>query len=117
MKLPKIGENFYWKDHNGIIHEEICLKIEEEDNPDLETMFFTWISKNGGGSFIVESDLISPNSKDVKKFLKEQAKKKIKEVEDYISQNDIRNILFEKLVKHAFTRNEANKILNILGNE
>ena len=27
MKLPKVGEKFYWKDLDGIIHEEICFKM------------------------------------------------------------------------------------------
>ena len=111
---PKIGEKFYWKDEDNNIHEAICMKIEGEDIDTLETMFFIYISKNGGGCFVTESDIVDYNSKEVIEFKKRQAKEKIKEISDYISQNEVKQILIEKLIKHAFTNNEANKILNIL---
>lgn len=113
-KYPKVGDTFYWMDDDSDIHEDICQKIEEEDNPDLETMFFTYISSNGGGTFVTESDLISSNSKEVKEYLKKKAADKLKEIAKYISQEEVYEVLKEKLIKHAFTNNEANKILNIL---
>ena len=115
MKLPKVGENFYWKDLDGIIHEEICLKIEEEDNLDLETMFFTYITENGGGEFVSESDIVDSNSNEVKNFKKEQAEKKIKEISDYISQKEVQDYLYNKLCD-SFPIKDAKKILNILSN-
>ena len=111
---PKVGETFYWKDKDGDIHEEICVKIDEEDNPDLETMFFIYISPNGGGTFVTESDIISSASKEVKEFKERKAQEKLKEISNYISQKEVYEILKEKLIKHAFTNNESNKILNIL---
>lgn len=111
---PKVGETFYWKDEDGDIHEEICVKIDEEDNPDLETMFFIYISPNGGGTFVTESDIISSASKEVKEFKERKAQEKLKEISNYISQKEVYEILKEKLIKHAFTNNESNKILNIL---
>lgn len=114
MKYPKVGEKFYWKDLDGIIHEEICLKIEEEDNPDLETMFFISISKNGGGTFITESDIIDSNSDEVKKFEEEMIQKNLKDINDYINQEKVKKILIDKLIKE-YNWNEAHKILNILG--
>ena len=114
MKLPKVGEKFYWKDLDDIIHEEICLKIEEEDNPDLETMFFISISKNGGGTFVTESDIIDSNSDEVKKFQDEVIQKNLKKVYDYINQEKVKKILIEKLTKE-YDWLEAHRILNILG--
>jgi len=115
MKLPKVGENFYWKDLDNVIHEDTCFNIEEEDNPDLETMFFTYISKNGGGCFVTESDIINSNSVEIKNFKKEQAEKKIKEISDYISQKEVQDYLYNKLCD-SFPIKDAKKILNILSN-
>ena len=113
MKLPKVGEKFYWKDLDDVIYEEICLKIEEEDNSDLETMFFTYVTENGGGEFITEEDILDPDSDEVKNFKKEQAQKKVKEISDYISQKEVYDVLLNKLTKE-YDWNKANKILNVL---
>ena len=113
---PKIGEKFYWKGINGDIYEEICMKIEQKDNPYVETMYFTYISPNGGGTFVTEDCIVDPMSIDIVKYKEKKAKEKLKEISDYISQKEVKQILFEKLIKHAFTNNEANKILNILSN-
>ena len=114
MKYPKVGEKFYWKDLDGIIYEEICLKIEEEDNPDLGTMFFTYVTENGGGEFVSEEDILDPDSDEVKKFQDEVIQKNLKEVYDYINQEKVKKILIDKLTKE-YDWNEANRILNILG--
>lgn len=114
MKLPKVGEKFYWKDLDGIIHEEICFKIEEEDNSDLETMFFTYVTENGGGEFVTEEDILDPDSDEVKKFKEEVIQKNLKDINDYINQEKVKNILIEKLTKE-YDWNEAHRILNILG--
>ena len=114
MKLPKVGEKFYWKDHDGIIHEEICFKIEEKDNSDLETMFFTYVTENGGGEFVTEEDILDPDSDEVKKFKEEVIQKNLKDINDYINQEKVKNILIEKLTKE-YDWNEAHRILNILG--
>jgi len=113
MKLPKVGEKFYWKDFDDVIYEETCLKIEEEDNSDLETMFFTYVTENGGGEFITEEDILDPDSDEVKNFKKEQAQKKVKEISDYISQKEVYDVLLNKLTKE-YDWNKANKILNVL---
>ena len=113
MKLPKVGENFYWKDLDDVIYEDTCLKIEGEDISTLKTMFFISLTKNGGGCFVTESDIIDSNSDEVKNFKKEQAQKKVKEISDYISQKEVYDILLNKLTKE-YDWNEANKILNVL---
>ena len=113
MKYPKVGEKFYWKTQEGEIIESTCFKIEAEDNPYLETMFFTSVLKNGGGTFITESDIIDSNSDEVKKFKKEQAEKKVKEIIDYLNQEEVRKILMAKLI-NEYDWLEADKILDIL---
>ena len=82
MKLPKVGEKFYWKDLDGVIYEDTCLKIGGKDIRTLETMFFIELTKNGGGEFVTESDILDPNSDEVKDFKKEQAAKKVKKIID-----------------------------------
>jgi hypothetical protein len=113
MKLPKVGEKFYWKDLDSIIHEEICFKIEEEDNSDLETMFFVELTKNGGGEFVAEEDILDPDSDEVKKFKEEMIQKNLKDINDYINQEKVKKILIEKLTKE-YDWLEANKNLDIL---
>ena len=113
MKFPEVGEKFYWKNLDGEIFEDTCLKIEGKDIPTLETMFFIKLSKNGGGCFVTESDIIDSNSDEVKKFKKEHAEKKIKEVIDYLNQEEVRKILMAKLI-NEYDWLEADKILDIL---
>jgi hypothetical protein len=113
MKYPKVGEKFYWKNKDGKIFEDICLKIEAEDIPTLETMFFIFLTENGGGSFVSESNIIDSNSIEVINFKKEQLKKKLKEISDYISQKEVYNILLDKLNKNGFEE-VATSILDIL---
>ncbi len=113
MKYPKVGEKFYWKNQDGEIFEDTCLKIEADDISTLETMFFIYLSENGGGSFVSESDIIDSNSIEVINFKKEQTKKKLKEISDYISQKEVRKILMAKLI-NEYGWLEADKILDIL---
>ena len=115
MIYPKVGEKFYWKNQDGEIFEDTCLKIEADDIPTLETMFFISLTENGGGCFITESDIIDSNSDEVKKFKKEQAEKKVKEVIDYLNNEEVRKILMAKLI-NEYDWLEANKILDILSN-
>ena len=113
---PKVGETFYWENLEGEIHEDKCFKIEGEDIPTLETMFFISLSENGGGTFVTESDILNPNSKKVIKFKKELAKQKAKEITDYISQKEIREILFNRLSR-SYYEDDANEILDILSKD
>ena len=99
MKFPKVGEKFYWKTQEGEIVESTCFKIEEEDNPDLETMFFTSISKNGGGTFITESDILNPLSEEVQKFKNEIVEVKIKKIANLVLEPEVHNALVKKLTK------------------
>lgn len=100
MKYPKVGEKFYWIDFENVVHEETCFKIEEENNPDLETMYFTYVNSNGGGAFITESDVLDPNSKEVQDFIK--------------TKNSVK---FDVLKQLGYSDEEVTKILNAFENE
>ena len=112
---PAIGDTFYWKDEDGNIQDDICLKIEHENDLDIETMYFTYISPNGGGYFITESDIINPSTVEVKNYKKEKAKEKIlqfiKDLEDNDYRNYISNVLGKIVDKHII-----NDMLNSLSN-
>lgn len=113
MKYPKVGEKFYWKDENGEISESTCLKINKEIG--IEPMYFISLTKNGGGAFVNKSEILNPDSYEIKEFKKELAEKKVKEVIDYLNQEEVRRILMAKLI-NEYDWLEANKILDILSN-
>ena len=75
--------------------------------------YFIELTKNGGGYFVTENDIIDSNSDEVKKFKKEQAEKKVKEIIDYLNQEEVRKILMAKLI-NEYDWLEADKILDIL---
>ena len=112
-KYPKVGDKFYWKDEDNNIHEEICMKIDGEDIDTLETMFFTYISKDGGGCFVTESDIVDSNSKEVIEFKKRQAKQKVNEIIEYLSQEEIHTIVYSALRK-SYSEDDASNILETL---
>ena len=116
MKYPKVGEKFYWKTQEGEIVESTCFKIEEEDNPDLETMFFISISKNGGGCFVTESDIVDSNSKEVIEFKKRLAKQKVNEIIECLSQEEIHNMVYSVLRK-SYYEDDASDIFETLTNK
>ena len=113
IKFPKVGDIFYWEDGDNNIHEAICMKIEGEDIDTLETMFFTYISENGGGCFVTESDIVDSNSKEVIEFKKKQAKQKVNEIIQYLSQEEIHTIVYSALRK-SYSEDDASNILEIL---
>ena len=116
ITYPKVGDKFYWKDKDNDIHEAICMKIEGEDIDTIETMFFTYISNNGGGCFITESDIVDSNSKEVIEFKKRQAKQKANEFIEYLSQEEFRIMVYSALRK-SYNENEVSNILEILTNK
>ena len=91
MKYPEVNKTFYWEDDDGNIHEDVCLKIENNDTEDIETMFYIYISDNGGGTFVTESDIVDPKSAKVKKYLDDKSKATIKIIEDAIKNNEIKS--------------------------
>lgn len=113
IKFPKVGDVFYWEDEDNNIHEAICKKIEGEDIDTLETMFFTYISENGGGCFVTESDIVDSNSKEVIEFKKKQAKQKVNEIIQYLSQEEIHTIIYSALRK-SYSEDDASNILETL---
>ena len=116
IKFPKVGDIFYWKDEDNNIHEEICMKIDGEDVDTLETMFYTYISENGSGCFVTESDIVDSNSKEVIEFKKRQAKQKVNEIIEYLSQEEIHTMVYSALRK-SYNEDDASNILEILTNK
>lgn len=117
IKFPKVGDKFYWKDDDHNIHEATCMKIEGEDVDTLETMFFIYISpKNGGGCFVTESDIVDSNSNEVIEFKKRQAKQKINEIIEYLSQEEIHNMVYSAIRK-SYNEDDASDILETLTNK
>lgn len=112
-KYPQVGETFYWKDEDNDIHEATCMKIEGEDIDTLETMFFIYISNNGGGTFVTESDIVDSNSKEVIEFKKKQAKQKVNEIIEYLSREEIHTIVYSALRK-SYNEDDASNILETL---
>ena len=113
IKFPKVGDIFYWEDEDNNIHEAICMKIEGEDIDTLETMFFTYISENGGGCFVTESDIVDSNSEKVIEFKKKQAKQKVNEIIQYLSQEEIHTIVYSALRK-SYSEDDTSNILETL---
>lgn len=116
-KYPKVGEIFYWKDSQNNIHEAICMKIEGEDIDTLETMFYTYISKNGsGGCFVTESDIIDSNSKEVTKFKEAKYREKIDELVNMLTDETFHNMMYSALRK-TFNEDTSYEIINTLSNK
>lgn len=115
IKYPNVGDVFYWKDNDGDIHEEICMKIDGEDVDTLETMFYTYISSNGGGCFITESDIIDSNSKEVAEFKKEKYKKKINELVNMLNDETFHIMLYSALRKN-YNEDTSSEIIDVLSN-
>ena len=96
------------------------MKIEEEDNPDLETMYFTYLSKNGGGSFITESDIINPLSVEIEIYKKNKFKQRAKEIADLFNQDEFKEII-SVAYKNRYGKEGGiemlKEIIDLLGNE
>lgn len=112
MKYPKVGDKFYWKTEDGEIVEDVCQKIES--NEGCETLYFTYISPNGGGEFLAESDILDPYSKEVKEFIKNQVQEKAKEICKEFENKDLMELFANKLVKDGFGYTWSYDILNTL---
>ena len=121
-ELPIIGENYplvgdtiYWRDKNGEIHDNIVMDIDKDPDGNIVTNYFISRTENGGGVFIDEDSLINPLSVDILIYKQKRAKEKTKEIADYIAQEEIRSILYNKLRKYnQYDEDSANRILDIL---
>ena len=114
---PQVGDVMYWKDLDGEMHDDVCLKIEHKDDPDIATMYFISIASNKSGTvstFITEDNLVNPLSAEIDIYKKKKAQEKAKEIADYIGQEEIRGILYSRLRKNFYDEDTANHILDIL---
>jgi len=111
---PLVGDTFYWKDQDGKVHKDVCMKIEHKDNPDVETIYFTWLSPNGGGVFVSEDVILNPLDMAIRVYEEKKAKERVKEIAQYLSQEEVHNILYSKLRKNWYDEDTASHILDIL---
>lgn len=111
---PQVGETFYWKDEDGEMHDNICLKIDKDPDGNIETNYFTYLSPNGGGIFVNESALVDPLDMAIRVYEKKKAEAKVKEISQYLSQEEVRSILYSKLRKNWYDEDTCTHILDIL---
>ena len=111
---PLIGDTIYWKDMDGDIHDDVVVDIDKDPDGNIVTNYFISRTENGGGCFIDEESLIDPMSMEIEVYKKKRAKEKVKEIADYINQEEIRNILYSKFRENYYSEVEASHILNIL---
>lgn len=111
MRYPKIGEKFYWLDEDNNIHELICLDIEYNNDPDIETIYCDWISDNGNSlSFISEYDIIDPDSDEVKKFVMMKEKEIWEEFFTDERINELTSIIDNSVIQDDLIQFIKNKI-------
>ena len=72
--LPKVGDTFYWESNGGELKESVCQRITNEDEPNVETCYFTYWDGNFG-SFISAGDILDPCSTRVHELKCEKEKK------------------------------------------
>lgn len=116
VNYPQVGDVIYWKDSDGEIHDDVCLKIEHKDDPSIATMYYISIESNRNctfSSFITEDNIINPLSADIDIYKEKRAQEKIKEISKYIAQEEVKNIIINKLSKF-YSDEQVDQILDIL---
>ena len=112
---PLVGDTIYWKDLDGNMHDDVVVDIDKDPDGNIVTNYFISRTENGGGCFIDEESLINPLSMEIVIYKQKRAKEKAKEIADYIAQEEIRRILYNKLRKYnQYDEDSANRILDIL---
>lgn len=111
---PNIGDTIYWKDLDGNIHDDVVVDIDKDPEDNIVTNYFISLTENCGGCFIDEESLINPMSMEIEVYKQKRAKEKAKKIADYIAQEDIRSILYDKLRKNYYSEDDASHILDIL---
>lgn len=111
---PLVGDTIYWKDLDGDIHDDVVVEIDKDPDGNIVTNYFISRTENGGGCFIDEDSLINSMSMEIVKYKEKRAKEKVKEIADYISQEEIRSILYSRLRKNHYDEDTASHILDIL---
>lgn len=111
---PLIGDTIYWKDLDGNIHSDVVVDIEKDPDGIVVTNYFISRTENGGGCFIDEDGLINPLSMELEVYKQKRAKEKAKEIANYISQTDVKQILYDKLKKAYYDEDTIYHILDVL---
>lgn len=113
MKYPLVGDTFYWKGDDGEVHEDVCMKIEQQDNPDVETMYFTYLSENDGGVFVTEDCLINPLSMEIRIYKDNKCKKEIEYVASKFADENFRSLVYP-IVRRFLDEDYASMLLDQL---
>ena len=113
---PLIGDTIYWKDVDGNIHNDVVVDIEKDPDGIIVTNYFISRTENGGGCFIDEDGLIDPMSMELEVYKQKIAKEKEKEIANYISRTDVKQILYDKLKKAYYDEDTIYHILDVLTN-
>lgn len=111
---PLVGDTIYWKDLDGNMYDDVVVDIDKDPAGNIVTNYFISRTENGGGCFIDEESLINPLSMEIEIYKQKKAKEKAKEIADYISQEEIRSILYSRLRKNHYDEDTASHILDIL---
>lgn len=115
--LIKIGDKFAWEDVDGDIHINTCVDIENQDTDQIETMYFIHRSKNGGGTFVTEDDVIAMDSPKVKQFLKETNIKEANEFFTEIRKDILVDMIYDYLLDgDSYDKQTIKEYLNDLIN-
>lgn len=114
VNYPLIGDTIYWKDLDGNIHSDVVVDIEKDPDGIVVTNYFISRTENGGGCFIDEDGLINPLSMELEVYKQKRAKEKAKEIANYISQTDVKQILYDKLKKAYYDEDTIYHILDVL---
>lgn len=114
VNYPLIGDTIYWKDLDGNIHSDVVVDIEKDPDGIVVTNYFISRTENGGGCFIDEDGLINPLSMELEVYKQKRAKEKAKEIANYISQTDVKQILYDKLKKAHYDEDTIYHILDVL---
>lgn len=120
VNYPKVGEIFYWKDEDGVMHDNICLKIEKYPEGNVETNYFIYLSPNGSGSFVDETCIVDPLSMEIEIYKKKKFKQKIKEIADLFKQDEFKEIIsvaYKKRYGKEGGIEMLKEIVDFLGNE
>ena len=111
IRYPKVGETFYWIDEEGDIHEETCMKIFEDPKGQIETIYYTYVSENGGGIFINEEDIVDPDSEEVEEYRKQHAVEKFEKIKELMRDDYVRKIIYDMLHSNIDDSKIINSIL------
>lgn len=111
QNYPKVGDTIYWEDYDGNLHDNVVLRVDKDPEGIYVTNYF--IKDGYCECFIDEESLIHPESDKIKKFKNSLIKREEKEITQYLSQEDVRHIIYKKLCT-SFSKDDIDNIIDLL---